>query len=371
MRLKTIDGPPGTGKTRRIIETAKTWDKDSAVLTYTNDASAVVRSRASHLTSGTIYSLSWPHVSPFAKGTKMMGSTVNSSYGQRKIHHLFDPALTQYEMDAPSNLPVQREDMLGRNLHAWSAGDPPFDLWSETPKGPLKYTLPLARWVEAGCPLVEGEPTFKHIAIDEAQDMSWLELRACMGLLREDGDATAYGDPGQSIFARSKGMLGGALPPVWTSAAEKEVMEKGYRVGDPVASVASRVLSSYYKRPSSTFRAEHRTDILTWNHNLKPFRGLVLGYSRRAVAKAFRNWNLARTGIVPTVANADKELVLATGHAAKGAEADDVYLLPWSRQAIRRLEERDTETIRLLYVMLTRARKRLHIPITLKARLPI
>ena len=201
--------------------------------------------------------------------------------------------------------------------------------------------------------------------------MSWLELRACMGLLREGGNATAYGDPGQSIFAQSKGMVGNALPPVWSYADHKEVLDIGYRVGDPVASVASRVLNSYYKRPSSTFKAQHRTDILTWNHTLRPFRGLVLGYSRRAVAKAFRNWTLTRTGVVPNVAEADKELVLATGHAAKGAEADDVYLLPWSRQAIKRLEEKDTETVRLLYVMLTRAKKRVHIPITLKARLPL
>jgi|TARA_R100001530_G_scaffold120868_3_gene88209 hypothetical protein len=370
MTLITIDGPPGTGKTRRIIQVAENWEKDSAVLTYTNDAAAVVRSRAPDLTAGTIYSLSWPHVSSFAKGTKMLGSTVNVSYGQRKIHHLFDPALVQYEMDAPSNCPPSRQDGMAKSLHAWSAGDPPFDLWNETPKGLLKYTLPLARWVEAGCPLVEGKPTFKRIAIDEAQDMSWLELRACLGLLKEGGEATAYGDPGQSIFATSKGMTGGSLPPVWASADEKEVMNKGYRVGDPVASVASRVLSSYYKRPSSTFKAEHVTDILTWNHTNRPFKGLVLGYSRRAVAKAFRNWNLSQTGVVPNVAQADEELVLATGHAAKGAEADDVYLLPWSRQAIKRLEAKDTETIRLLYVMLTRARRRVHIPITLKARLP-
>ena len=371
MSLTTIDGPPGTGKTRRIIQTAKNWGEDSAVLTYTNDAASVVRSRAPNLTAGTIYSLSWPHVSPFAKGTKMLGSTVNSSYGQRKIHHLFDPALAQYEMDAPSNSPPTRQDALVKSLHAWNVGDPPFDLWRETPKGLLKYALPLARWVEAGCPIVEGKPTFKQIAIDEAQDMSWLELRACMGLLREGGNATAYGDPGQSIFAQSKGMVGNALPPVWSYADHKEVLDIGYRVGDPVASVASRVLNSYYKRPSSTFKAQHRTDILTWNHTLRPFRGLVLGYSRRAVAKAFRNWTLTRTGVVPNVAEADKELVLATGHAAKGAEADDVYLLPWSRQAIKRLEEKDTETVRLLYVMLTRAKKRVHIPITLKARLPL
>ena len=80
---------------------------------------------------------------------------------------------------------------------------------------------------------------------------------------------------------------------------------------------------------------------------------------------------LSRTGIVPNVAAANRELVLSTGHAAKGAEADDVYILPWSRTAISRFERRDPETVRLLYVMLTRAKRRVFLPRTIKARLPL
>ena len=370
MKLIAVDGPPGTGKTRTIIETAKDWDDESsAVITYTNDAAGVLRKRAEWLRSGTIYSLSWPYVSPYVQG-KVRGSGPNVTYGSRRIHHLFDPALIQYEKDAPSNRAPTRQDELARQLHAWGAGDPPFDLRDEAPKGALKFILPLARWIEAGCPMPEHE-RLEQVAIDEAQDMSWVELRAVLGLLKEGGVAYAYGDPGQAIFGRAKGIEGTSLPPVWVSADEKREITTGYRVGDPTASVAAQILWSYYERPASLFKAKHQTDIMNWDVRNKPVRGLAMGYSRRSVGKAFREWGLRNTGVVPNVAAADKELVLSTGHAAKGAEADDIYLLPWSRIAIERLEQRNPETLRLLYVMLTRARRRVFVPTDLKARLPL
>ena len=369
MRLIAIDGPPGSGKTTTIIKKSTGWGDDTAIVTYTNDAAAVLHKRAEWLPAGTVYSLTWPYVKPFVKGG-IKGTGANLSYGTRKIHHLFDPALIQYETDAPSNRRVTRQDLLAVKLHAWASGDPPFDLNAEQAVGALKFILPVAKWVQAGCPM-EDKERLNTVVIDEAQDMSWVELRAALGLLKEDGIAYAYGDPGQSIFGTSKGIIGRALPPVWICADEKRMLTKGYRVGDPVATIASRVLKSYYERPPTTFRAEHTTQILSWNNWDRPIRGLALGYSRRAVAKAFRNWGLKQTGVVPNVACADKELCLSTGHSAKGAEADDVYILPWSRQAIKRLEQKDPETVRLLYVMLTRARRRVFLPVTLKARLAL
>jgi superfamily I DNA/RNA helicase len=369
-KIIAVDGPPGTGKTRTIIEKAAKWGHKSAVVTYTNDAAGVLHTRAPNLLAGTVYSLTWPYVKPFVQGSQIRTATGNQAYSTRRIHHLFDPALVQYTNDAPSNKPPTRQDDLAKQLHAWSGGVPPFKLEHEHPKGSLKYVLPLARWVEAGTPIPETEQ-LDQIAIDEAQDMSWVELRAAVALVKASGSVVAYGDPGQSIFGTAKGILGGALPPLWTLADEKLIMETGYRVGDPTATVAARVLHSYYDRPAKTFRASHKTEILAWDNRIRPLRGLVLGYSRRAVAKAFRNWGLTRTGIVPNVAAANKELVLSTGHAAKGAEADDVYILPWSRIALARFERRDPETIRLFYVMLTRARRRVFLPRTIKARLPL
>ena len=371
LKITAYDGPPGTGKTRTIVERAGSWTEgDGAVVTYTNDAAAVLKRRAPDVPSGTVYSLTWPYVKQYLKGSKANSAQSSKAYSTRRIHPLFDPALDQYMEDAPSNRPTTRQDERAMLLHAWSGGEPPFNLDNETARGALKFILPIARWLMVGAPMPENEK-FSCLMIDESQDMSWVELRAAIAMVQNGGEVTAFGDPGQSIFGTAKGILGNAMPPMWTLAENHAVMDKGWRVGDPTASAAARVLQSYYDRPAFTFRAEHTTQLLAWDASIPPMRGLVMGYSRRGVAKAFRNWGLKRTGIVPKVAAADKELVLSTGHAAKGAEADDVYLLPWSREAIRRFEARDPATVRLLYVMLTRARRRVFLPRPLKARLPL
>jgi len=368
VELIAFDGPPGTGKTRKIVQEAAEWGSlNAAVVTYTKDAAAVVKQRAPNIISGTVYSLSWPYVKEFAD-VKAGRARHAPSYTQRKIHHLFDPALDQYEQDAPSLKPPHRLDEASRRLHGWSGGEPPFNLDTETAAGQLRFVLPLARWLNAGAPMPPDEQ-FDQLMIDESQDMSWVELRASLALVRPGGEIKAFGDPGQAIFGTAKGITGSALPPVWTCATQQTILSKGYRVGDPVASIAAGVLRSWYDRPSGMFKAEHKTDLAVWNNDAPPNAGLVLGYSRNSVAKAFRAWGLRTTGIVPKVAKADKEAVLSTGHSAKGAEANDVYLLPWSRVAMKRLEAKDPATLRLLYVMLTRARKRVFIPRTLRARL--
>lgn len=368
VKLVAFDGPPGTGKTRRIVECAAEWGGlTTAVVTYTKDAAAVVKQRAPEVISGTIYSLTWPYVKEFVS-EKVGNARILRSYSKRKIHHLFDPALDQYVADAPSARPPHRFDDLAKQLHGWALGKPPVNLKDQRAEAQLRFVLPMARWLEANAPVPEDEK-FDRLLIDESQDMSWVELRAALALVRSGGEVWAFGDPGQAIFGTAKGMTGLSLPPVWQRANDRTVLDKGYRVGDPTASVAASVLRSWYDRPAKMFRAGHETTISVWDSTLQPATGLVLGYSRNGVSKAFRGWGLRETGISPKVANADRELVLSTGHAAKGAEADNVYILPWSRVAMERLESKDPATLRLLYVMLTRGRKRVYLPRQLKARI--
>jgi hypothetical protein len=363
--LEVIDGPPGTGKTRTIIQEAGDWTGTGAIVTYTKVAAGVALSRLPEdhqVRAGTVYSLTWGPVKRATKTQNARKGGYRALYNERTIANPWDDALAHYEKSAPSRRCQDRYDELAEVLHAWTGdGTPPFDIYEEKPVRALRYILPLARWVEQGCPMMEEEK-LDHLAIDESQDMGALEMRAALALLGEGQRARAFGDPGQAIYAQSKGYSDG-LPPVWKFAGRHWLMPKGYRVGNPVAAVASRVLAPHYVRPENAFAKEgHRTDLLEWDPHDLPKKGLVLGYSRKSISDFFKEHDLRNTAVVPLTGKPDEKLVLSTIHAAKGAEADDVYLLPWGREAIKRLEDLNPNELRVLYVALTRARKRVHIP---------
>ena len=241
-RLIAIDGPPGVGKTTTIIRDSADFPKNSCILTYTNAAADEVKLRAPHLSAGTIYSLSWPFAKQFSKGaTKKFQA--QATWSQRHVQHLLDPALIHYEQTAPSKQAKRLEDELAVRLHAWKSGPSPVDLSKVEAKAGLRFLLPIARWVEAGCPLY-GKPSYDLMIIDEAQDMSSLEMRAALGMLSPKGIARAYGDPGQAIFARGKGLTGASLPPAWEMAGKRDILTGGWRIGEPAASLAASALRS-------------------------------------------------------------------------------------------------------------------------------
>ncbi len=369
--LITITGPPGVGKTRTIIAS-----KPQCVVTYTKDAAAEVTSRmnidpmkAGTAQCGTIYSLSWPHVKAQQKlNIWRHDPGQNTPHQERRIRSSMDPALDSYEATAPSRYPKHILEPTAFDIHAWRDGGSHLNLKALNPRGPLKFCLPLARWVAAGCPWAADFEGYDEVVVDEAQDMSGLELAAALGLCKPDGVVRAYGDPGQAIFLGQKGIKGNELPAAWVQADEIQTLHGGWRVGAPVSEMASGVLSSYYDIPPETFTAKHATTVHPWDFDSQPHGcGLVLGHSRASVAAALRSWGAIGTAVVPSVGDPDKELVMCTGHAAKGAEADNVYLLPWSAQGMRYLEMKEAARLRLLYVMMTRAKRRLFVPHTLLA----
>lgn len=374
----TWDGPPGSGKTAAIVDRAiqESWGKETAILTYTNDAAAVLEQRllergVGGITVGTVYSVSWPLARAFAPALlSRRGASRKLPWKRRKIEHGMDPLLSEYERAAPSRRPVTDEQRAAMDLHAWDGkGRPPFVLSDVTGRNELLYVLPLARWLVAGASV---SSPFERVIIDEAQDMSPVEYAAACAL--SAGTVESYGDPGQAIFMESKWTVGQdkELPPAWRDErAEQCRLLSSWRVGSPVAGIASGVLNVYWDRPLRLIAASHPTSILPWvDVGVPPSAGLVLGYSRFSVEKAFRRWGLQDCAIVPQAGTADKELVLSTGHAAKGAEADFVYLLPWSTRALSRLDQESPNAVKLLYVMLTRARLAVYVPPTLLARLP-
>ena len=366
--LQAIDGPPGVGKTTKILDEIKAFSGKSAVITYTTAAAEVAKERLQDpdVATGTIYKLSWQPVKRSTGAVQGRGPKAGTPWRSRKVSSSWDPVLDEYQEAAPSLKPQTEERALAIELHKATGSLDPFQLKGNRE---LKYVLPLAKWVRQNCPANEEEK-YDRIFIDEAQDMSKLELEATRGLLREGGKIRAFMDPGQAIFASQKG-IEDQLAPAWTLAEEQWRLQGGFRVGDPIASLASSVLESYFSRPAESFAKEGETVLENWDpYGGPPPRGLVLGYSRANIARWFKDWDLEETGIVPIQGNADHRIVMSTIHSAKGAEAEDVYLLPWGRNALDRLECRSPGELRLLYVALTRASKTLFLPDNLHMRVP-
>lgn len=233
-------------------------------------------------------------------------------------------------------------------------GSPPLDLDKLVPTGPLRYVLPVAQWLADGAPLTE--PAYKRGIIDEVQDVRALEYAAFEACV--EGPIDSYGDPGQAIYQGDDT----GVPYAWRRADVQKMLSGGHRVGDPVATVAAHVLSSYWDRGPAAFRAKHETELLVWDAGYAPASGYVLGHSRKAAADKLRDWNMSD---VPVVTNLDKPLVVTHIHSAKGAEADDIFLLPWPPKHMAALRRHEPWALRLLYVACTRARRRLHVPMSL------
>lgn len=348
-----------------LIAQSYDWPMPWAIAVYTRDAAATLQQRGIPAElAGTIYSLSWNHVTAVADlpPTKRGASR---AYQRRNISDVSDPALLQYVLDAPGLRPRNTK---AEELHAWhpDLGDPPAWIWDkDLPKG-TEFAVGLARWLAVGAPLANGFKGYKFLAIDEAQDLSPLELAAALSLLHEDGEALAVGDPGQAIFLGVKGVPEHSLPPAWEWATHHDpTLATGYRCGAPVSKAAANLLKPYHDRSADKFTAKHTTHIHLWD-GTAPDRGLVLGMARAHGQRWATEHDLRDFAVSPSVA--DTRLTVCTIHAAKGAEADSVYLLPWSSRALERLDLQMPNALKVLYVGLTRAKKNLYLPADLFAR---
>ena len=117
--------------------------------------------------------------------------------------------------------------------------------WDRPARGPRT-----AQWSHADAVLVdeargviERTDTVGHVVLDEAQDLSPMELRA-VGRRAATGSATVLGDIAQGTTPWATGSWTEALGHLGARDAHVEVLRRGYRVPAAVVALASRLLPS-------------------------------------------------------------------------------------------------------------------------------
>ncbi|MBO0828903.1 MAG: AAA family ATPase [Streptosporangiales bacterium] len=116
-------------------------------------------------------------------------------------------------------------------------------LWERPPRsaGTTRWSLADAALVDEAADLVERTPSLGHVVLDEAQDLSPMQLRA-VGRRCSTGSATVLGDIAQGTTAWATGSWPEALTHLGKRDAHVEELTMGYRVPHQIIDFATRLL---------------------------------------------------------------------------------------------------------------------------------
>lgn len=115
--------------------------------------------------------------------------------------------------------------------------------WQRVPRGPKSapWSHADAVLIDEARALIERQPGVGHVVLDEAQDLSPMELRA-VGRRAETGSVTVLGDIAQGTTPWATPSWAHALGHLGQRDAHLEVLRKGYRVPASVVDFAARLL---------------------------------------------------------------------------------------------------------------------------------
>ncbi len=116
-------------------------------------------------------------------------------------------------------------------------------LWHKVVRGPATapWSVADAVLVDEAADLVDRTPSLGHVVLDEAQDLSPMQLRA-VGRRCSTGSATVLGDLAQGTTPWATPSWDVALTHLGKSDALVEVLDRGYRVPSAVIDFAARLL---------------------------------------------------------------------------------------------------------------------------------
>ncbi|HWG03086.1 MAG TPA: ATP-binding domain-containing protein [Trebonia sp.] len=258
--------------------------------------------------------------------------------------------------------------------------------WSPAPRSPgsAKWSRADLVLIDEATDLIERTPSLAHVILDEAQDLSPMELRA-VGRRCSTGAATVLGDIAQGTTPWATASWPALLGHLGKSAAAVRELGVGYRVPRQILDFASRLLPSIATglRPAASLRSDSSSlsvvpvpaagDLLRATADAcaralaAPGSVAVICADESAgeVARALRDSGLACDVLgddaKDTAENGDANresarLMVVPVTLAKGLEFDHVVLAEPAHIASAAGE---TYGLRRLYVALTRAVSRL------------
>ncbi|MGH3268002.1 MAG: HelD family protein [Trebonia sp.] len=253
-------------------------------------------------------------------------------------------------------------------------------LWDPAPRGPgsAKWSRADLVLIDEASDLIERTPSLAHVVVDEAQDLSPMELRA-IGRRCSTGAATVLGDVAQGTTPWATSSWESLLTYLGKTDASLRELGVGYRVPRQILDFASRLLPSIAPglRPAESLRSDDSSLTITPvpAGALYPrvadvcARALVAPGSVAVICADDRVGDVAaalagaglKFGTLGASAGeeADEDaerLVVVPVTLAKGLEFDHVVLAEPARIAAASGE---TYGLRRLYVALTRAVSRL------------
>jgi DNA helicase IV len=240
-------------------------------------------------------------------------------------------------------------------------------LWDRPARGPKSapWTLADAVLVDEVADLVDREPSLGHVVLDEAQDLSPMQLRA-VGRRCSTGAATVLGDIAQGTTPWATTDWASTLRHLGKPDGHVEVLRRGYRVPAAVLDLASRLLPHMAPGVAAAESVRENPGTLDVRRSADPVAavagavGDVLAHPGSVgviVADADVTTVAGRLGVAHVVLGSGDEgtarVAVVPASLAKGLEYDHVVVV--EPATIVAAEPSVRQGLRRLYVVLTRA----------------
>jgi len=240
-------------------------------------------------------------------------------------------------------------------------------LWDKPARGPKSapWTLADAVLVDEVADLVDREPSLGHVVLDEAQDLSPMQLRA-VGRRCSTGAATVLGDIAQGTTPWATADWASTLRHLGKPDGHVEVLRRGYRVPAAVLDLAGRLLPHMAPGVAAAESVRENAGTLDVRRAADPLAetaaavGDVLAHPG-SVGVIVADDDVAavarRLGVGHVVLGSGDEgtarVAVVPASLAKGLEYDYVVVVEPAR--IVAAEPSTQQGLRRLYVVLTRA----------------